>query len=135
MTLNELAEALPNGLHDALLHGYEVDLERRAVVLEVSLLMGDLRDTDPLTRERRERTRLVLEGVRFFHVERPAPGYPYAGSRPARVDVCEPDPNHPLSKEQPAGVFVARLFVEEWNAFIHLAAEGAELAPLAHGGS
>lgn len=135
MTLNELAEALPNGLHDALLHGYEVDLERRAVVLELSLWMGDLRQADTAERERRERTRVVLEGVRFFHVEGPAPGYPYAGPRPARVDLCEPDPNHPLSKEQPPGVFVTRLFVDEWNAFIHVAAESAELAPLAHGGS
>lgn len=133
MTLKELAEALPNGLHDALLHGYEVNLERRAIVLELSLWTGDLHDIDDADRERRERTRIVLEGVRFFHVEHPAPAYPYAGSRPPRVDLCEPDPHHPLSQEQPVGVFVARLFVDEWNAFIHVAAESAELAPLARG--
>lgn len=135
MTLDELAAALPNGFHDALLHRYEVDVERCTAVLEVSLWMGDLHDADSAARERHERTRLVLDGVRFFHVEQPAPRYPYGGSRPVRIDVCDPDPHHPLTKELPAGVFAARFFVAEWNAFIHVAAEDADLAPLAHTGA
>jgi hypothetical protein len=135
MTLDELAATLPNGFHDALVHGCELDFEERRVVVHLSLWTGDLHEQEHARRERHDRFRLVLEGVRFFHIEPPAPGYPYAAARPVRVELCGPDRGHALIGEQPAGVFAARFFVEEWNAYIHLAAEEADLVGQAQGGA
>ncbi len=135
MTLNELAETLPNGFHDALLHRLEWDVVGRVVVLELSVWTGDLHADLERERERHDRQRLVLEGVRFFQVEPPDARYPYAAERPVRIDLCEPDRAHPLMRAQPAGVFGARFFVQEWNASIHLAADAADLVPLAGGGA
>jgi hypothetical protein len=133
MTLKELEAGLPNGFHDALVHAYELNFESRTAVMEVSLWTGDPRDRRDAERERHARFRLVLHGVRFFHMEPPAPGYPYAAARPLRVDLYEADRKHPLLPDQPANVFAARFFLEEWNCFLHLAAEDAELVPPALG--
>jgi hypothetical protein len=135
VNLKEIEAGLPNGFHDALLHRLEWDLENRTAVLELSLWTGDLREQQTADRERHERQRLVLQGVRFFHIESPRPGYPYDSTRSLRVELVDVDRNHPLLREQPAGVFGARLFVQEWNAFVHLAAEDADLVPLARAGA
>lgn len=135
MTLRELEATLPNGFHDALLHRLEWDLEQRTVVLVVSVWVGDLHDQVSAAREQTVRQRLVLQGVRFFEIEQPSSRYPYQAARPVRFELRDLDRAHPLMKEQPSEVFGASLFVEEWNAFVHLAAEDAELIPVAAGGA
>ncbi len=135
MTLKDLAATLPNGFHDALLHSCEWNVERGIVVLEISIWSGDLHSQTTAERERHDRRRLVFGGVRFFYWEPPAQGYPYARSRPVRIDLHDADRAAPLVSEQPADTFTARFFVDEWNSFIHIAAADADLIPLATGGA
>ena len=45
MTLNEVAETLPNGFHDAELRRIELDYDLRSCRIQVDVWVGDMDDT------------------------------------------------------------------------------------------
>lgn len=126
-TLDDLASQLPNGLHDALLHKCSVDFVARTAAFEVDVWLGDVEASTRQERERRRRGSLLLKGLAFCEFERPDPTYPYSDAKPLMIDLCEPDSQRMAFLRETSPLFLARIFVSNWNSFIHLAAQEATL--------
>ena len=124
MTLDEIAAALPNGLHDAEMSRLAFDLVARTATLELDIWLGDMSEPPEHGREVYRTARVELHGVGYLAIEAPHPQYPYATSGAVRIELC--DPTKDQVPPPPAG-FAARLFVMEWNCFVHLSAADAEL--------
>jgi len=128
MTLEELENTLPNGLHDAELLRIDVDYGQRRLALNLDVFVGDL--NGPLEkREAYRKARIEFSGLQFLVVEPPDPNYPYSDPEPSRTDICDMSKNldEKLLKSLPSGTFFVSLWVNNWNAFAHIAAVNAEL--------
>lgn len=125
-TLEELADSLPNGFHDAEVHGLAVDLRARVARLELDVLVGEVDAPADAGRETYRMARLELRGLAYFVMEPPDPRYAYAQPGTVRVDLCDVDPTGSLPPTR-SGDFSARFSVAEWNAFICVSAREAAL--------
>lgn len=125
MTLSELAESLPNSLHDAELHDCMIDHAGRTARLDLKLWLG--------RRQRPELYRpatITLAGLHFWTAEPHDHVLPYdhayltidAGD----LSELNDKPLVPLPKVPPTA-FVNGVFVFPWNRFIYLSAEAASL--------
>src|SRR5437879_6449262 len=119
MTLEELENTLPNGLHDAEILRIAVDYAVRNLTLEVAVWVGDMGDA-PERREAYKSGRIEISGLLFLVMEAPDPKYPFQSSD-LRIDGCDMSKNldTQLLQSLPAGAFLRSLWVNEWNAFIH----------------
>jgi hypothetical protein len=131
MTLQELENTLPNGFHDAEISKLEVDYAARTARLHLALLVG-LPDEPAPQRDRMAPALLELTGLLYVVTERPDPRYPYDNPEPiSATGLCDLDP----PSELPPGAYGSRLFIVNWNAFMHLAARDAKLTWLPEEGS
>ena len=96
MTIAEMADLFPNGFHDAEVESLCVDHEKRTVTMTVDVWVGSLEDPGD-EREAYRRGTLEFRGLHY----------------------CAKDV--PLTP--PAGAFTCRFWVNEWNGFVHLAAQ------------
>jgi hypothetical protein len=127
-TLWDIEAELPNGFHDSYLARLNIDFERRVATFDLELWVGDSSSNDHETREATRTGQLVLDGLQYCVLDPPEPGSPYAEGEPAwLVDISEPDPALTGPRPLPPGAFAARFYVNQWNAFIHVAAMHAEL--------
>ena len=128
VTLEELAQTLPNGFHDAEVKAIAIDYVGRRVVFDVSVWVGDM-EAKAAPREGYRDGEVVIEGLRFIVVEPPDPRYPFGREAPVRVSGCErvSASEMPVVSAVPVGCFVSRFFVVDWNSFIYVAGVGAEL--------
>ena len=128
MNLEEIADTLPNGLHDLLVERLSIDFMDRVLTLEVSVWTGDLNDQRDADREARRSARLRLHGLQFCVVDPPDPRYPYDKADALwLVDLLDADPVVVGKLSLPAGGFSSRFFVNQWNSFIHVGACSATL--------
>ncbi len=127
MTIEELAGALPNGLHDAFLLNLNLDYENRCASLVLDIWVGNLEATSIEVREQKRRARLCLLGLEYLIVDPPDSNYPYQNVGSVRIDLINSDPAITESRALPDHGFSARFFVFDWNAFIHFAAISASL--------
>ena len=128
MTLEELENTLPNGLHDAEVQRVSVDYQERKLTLDLSVWMGNMGDPAE-AREAYRMARLELSGLNFLVMEPPDPTYPFKDSAGLTIDGCDMSKNlnNTLLKSVPDSVFVRSLWVNEWNAFMHIAAKEAQI--------
>lgn len=126
MTLEELEDTLPNGLHDAEISSLLIDYSRKEVRMELRVCFSDM--------ERREAYRdatMTLEGMQFVAIEPPDPRYPFAKSVRLRIDVTH-DKKHmralTAASKALKDCVVSGLFVQEWNSYVWVAARHASLA-------
>lgn len=133
MNLEELENTLPNGLHDAEVKRIAVDYELRTATLEVAVWVGDMNDP-PGRREAYKNGRVNISGLLFLVIEAPDPKYPFMDSE-LSIDGCDMSKNlsSELLKSLPSNSFIRSLWVNEWNAFIHIAATSAEIEWLNNG--
>jgi hypothetical protein len=127
MDLEELSESLPNGLHDARLRRFEVNYTNRTASILVSIWIGDLGGTNRETREIYREARIDLQGVAFVAVDPPERT---SGDGNLRIDAgagVAPSSSLTLPSDLPKGCSVHWIFVTQWNAFIHVAAETATI--------
>jgi hypothetical protein len=124
MTLEELTAPLPWGLHDAYLESLTLDWPRATATLTVRLMMSEHQDTE-------RRARIDLAGLVFCSVDAPeiAPHRGYTPAPPDGLRLADAEGAAPgaVLPATPEGCFVHRLFVNDWNRFIHLCARGASL--------
>lgn len=127
MSIEELERDLGISFHDALLRTLSTDFVSRTAEMVLDVCVGDPGAPLGTERERRRRGRLVLTGLDYLAVDPRDPTYPYRGPGSVDVDSCAADPamasRYPISAE----AFAARLFVSDWNAFIHVAAMNATM--------
>ena len=126
MTLDELDALLPSGLHDAKLDRVAINFADRTVRLELNIWVGDDEE-----REAYRRAQVTLSGLLFWVSEPPDPSYPFASPRPLWIDagpLTDKLPERqPALPPVPQGAFANWIFVRDWNAFIYVAAEDANL--------
>jgi hypothetical protein len=127
-TLTQLANRLPNGLHDMYIEKLVLDFERRIATFQVEVWVGDQSSDVEGEREAMRGGELILEGLLYCVLEPPDPSYPFAKPEALwSVDLCEPNPEMPLVKGLTPNAFAGRFFVSQWNAFINVAATDAIL--------
>lgn len=128
MTLEELEDTLPNGLHDAEVRTVAVDYQERKLALDVAVWVGNM-DDPPERREAYKNGRIEIGGLLFLVMEPPDSRYPFQVGD-LRIDGCDNSKklDAALLKSLPPDAFFRSLWVNEWNAFIHIAARTAEIA-------
>jgi len=131
MTLEELENALPNGLHDAEVQRIAVDYAERKATIELAVWVGEMSDP-PERREAYKTGRLEISGLVFLVMEPPV-----AYRVESRITLDSVDPGRGLDAELlaslPEGAFCHSFFVSQWNAFMHIGAKHAEMTWLNHG--
>ena len=124
MTIEQIEESLPNGLHDANIRECMMDYEHSRVMLEVNVLVG-LPDEPYPECERYRPGVLVLDGVLYYSVEFPLPGSSFRYPGPVGFS-CERTPAGQvpadLWKALPAQCQCYSLFVRDWLSTIYIAA-------------
>ena len=121
MTIFEVADGLPNGFHDAEVESIRIDYLRRTMELTLDVWIGTM-DDPPSTRETYRRGVLKITGLGYCAMDLPDEGYSFARPEPLTIDL------HEASAFCPDGLaFACRLWVNEWNGFIHLSGMSAEL--------
>jgi hypothetical protein len=128
MTLEEIADALPNGFHNAQINSIRINYVKREVTLDLEIWVSDLSE------ENSDIYRLAE--LKLFHlfaliIESPEAGYDYHEEKPLRVDAGSDQesivPLTQLPAPLPEGAFTYWFFVHDWNSFIHVAARHAEI--------
>jgi hypothetical protein len=129
MTLEEIENSLPNGLHDAEMHQLVVDYAKRTLTAELAVWVGDM-DDPPDRRETYRVARIDVEGLLFLIMEPPDPKYPFDKSIKLTIDGCDmrESLNASLLSSMPSKSFFRSFWVGEWNAFIHLAGADARFS-------
>jgi hypothetical protein len=124
MTLEELDEILPNGLHDAQIKSLTHDYEKATVKLVVGILVG-LPDDAPQDRSRYRDAEIVLSRVLFCSVELPKDerSLRHQGSIWFVFNKMQADflPTN-LKNSIPPEFLCYSLYVIGWGSEIHIAA-------------
>lgn len=127
MTLEELENTLPNGLDDTEVVRISIDYKLRILTLDVDVWVGEMTDA-PEKREAYRKGQIEISGLLFLVMESPDANYPFANGD-LRIDGCDLRKNldGKLLASLPSEAFFRSLWVNEWNAFIHIAAIGAQI--------
>jgi hypothetical protein len=129
MTLEELENVLPNGLHDARVSRIAIDYEKRQLAIDLEVWVGETgSDADEL-REAYRPGQVLIHGLVFAVLEPPDPRYNFSNSAALTIDGCDMRKNlsAELTSSLPADAFFRSLWVNQWNAFIHIGARNVEL--------
>jgi hypothetical protein len=126
MTIEEVLDSLPNGLHDAYLRSINIDYAARTAELQLDLWVGDM-SLDGEAREARRHLLLKLSGLCYFVVEAPDPKYDFNEPKSLWIDagLGSPEVSSIKLPKPPEGAFTFWMYVNDWNAFIHFAATQA----------
>jgi hypothetical protein len=127
MNIAELEAEHGLTFHDSLLRGLSTDFTSRTVEFVLEVCVGDPKAATEQERERRRVARLELTGLQYFVIDPPDPSYPYRDEGPVDVDPCDADQDLAARYRMPESAFAGRLFVSDWNGYIHFAATNAAL--------
>jgi hypothetical protein len=122
----QLASTLPNGFHDSAIRSLHVDYERRQASVDWLVDFSEYPNPTPELRN----VRVVFSGLTYFIMEPPFPGSPYGHSTPLSVVDVDSSLHEKImfnSVAAPASALKLSTYVSDWNSFIHIAAEKAEL--------
>jgi hypothetical protein len=129
VTLEELERTLPNGLHDSRVSRIAIDYKKRQLTMDLDVWAGHMGSDAHEIREEYKRGQIVIDGLVFAVLEPPDAKYPFSNSVGLTIDGCDMRKN--LSAELmsllPDDAFFRSLWVNEWNAFIHIGAKNVEL--------
>ncbi len=126
MTLVEIADGLPWGLHDAYLERLELDWLAARLTLTIRVMMTEHQDMD-------QRARITIDGLVFCSIEPPeidpAKGYTripdgglWISDGPGAAEAGATS-----LPATPEGCFLHWFYVGPWNRFIHVCARDARL--------
>jgi hypothetical protein len=130
MTLEEIENSLPSGFHDAGLRGINIDYVKGEAVLDLRLDIGDPDADDPVRREGERTGKVTISGLIYCAIETPDPRcLKQEPGELKRIDSGPMGSGKHLSPELiealPPDAYTHWIFVDEWNAFIHIAAMDA----------
>ena len=121
--LFELAAALPNGLHDSRLLRLALDYEEHLAVLDLEIWVGDM-DGPADQKESYRAARITLNDFAYFSIDPPDSSYPFREAGAVTIDLAKPASVLVAGTDQ---ALAFRLFVSEWNAFIHASSSDVRL--------
>ncbi|SNT27968.1 hypothetical protein SAMN05421770_106281 [Granulicella rosea] len=128
MTMEELSNRLPNGLHDAYLLGLNVDYTKCELRLELKLDVSAYPQGNP---DYSVGT-VLIRGLRYLVIDGPPPIAPGDTSKLSYIDGIETRPWQIDSSHLPPvgdAVFRYSIFMGDWNSYMHFAGESAEIEP------
>ena len=129
MTVEELENSLPNGVHDGEISGISVDYVLRVATFEIDLWIGDLNSKDPVVRECYRKATITIRGLDFLAIEPPHPVYPY--TEPDTVCISNNGPIDDRYGEKlsvlPKGNCSQALYIGSWNTCIFVSGESCDL--------
>jgi hypothetical protein len=124
MTLEQLEDELPNGLHDAQIRSIARNFENGTLALGVRILVG-LPGHSPGERDEYRNGCIMFTGVQLCVTETPdaASAFPALGSVTFSASRSEADlfPANIVERLTP-GIDMYSLFVLDWHSHIHIAA-------------
>ncbi|MGB8031929.1 MAG: hypothetical protein WCF30_19930 [Terracidiphilus sp.] len=130
MTLEQLEQELPNGLHDAQILSIKRSFEEESLILEVRILVG-LPDNPPETRSEYRKAVITFTGVKLFIVESPdassaflAPGGVWFSAGRSEPGTFSPE----LEEKLGFSADSYSLFILDWQSSIHIAASDVSFA-------
>jgi hypothetical protein len=132
VTIEELEGALPNGFHDAKIFSFEVDYVAGIAKFRMNLLVGWPDDPEP-ERQTYQEAVLVVSDLCLLSVDPPSSKYPFLpDGKPICVSGDAAKSDHLPSLQDlvarfPDGTWCYRFFVDDWNAFIHIAGRNGEV--------
>lgn len=126
MTIEEIAQSLPNGFHDSSIIGVRLDYAQRTAEIDMELWFSGPDEAD---QEKYRQATLFISELIYFVIE--PPGHPNTShAEPSLVDGGSSEVEQSTSrlpKPLPAAAFTYWFFVNNWNSFIHVAALSAEM--------
>lgn len=129
MTIEEIESTLPNGFHDAQIKSININYVERVVTFHLDVWIADAIEEDP---ETYQEVQLTLSRFLYCVIEAPDSQYPYQEKKMLWVDagsaISTEGSSTQLPKSLPEGAFAYWFFVNNWNAFIHIAAMDAHLS-------
>lgn len=132
MTLEDISRSMPNGFHDAELVRLEADFSGRKLQLTMNI---DVSAPGEHSDEHFRRAEVKLSGVCYWFLESPDHHYkPWLQDQTLAVNgyVTKSEPKilerfpAELLNATPATAFLYSFFIDDWNTFLHIAAESAE---------
>lgn len=116
--------------HDAEIERLTLDYVAREAVLDCSICIGDPDATDEEARGARRKGHLTISGLLYCTIDPPDPSYPYQDAGALWMVGDGPVGSNGVSGKHlptnlPDGAFVRWFFINDWNAFIYIAAESA----------
>jgi hypothetical protein len=137
MTLMELEDSLPSGLHDSALKGLSIDYVRRTIRLDVSLKVGDA-DGPREQRDEVRNAQIEISGVVLFVIDPPSPAAGYDFKAPGELWIVDgyetrsiPGFTTTIDKELldavPPEALIHSFFVSDWNSYMHVAARDCSI--------
>jgi hypothetical protein len=124
MTLEELAETLPNGLHDARIKSLTHDYQEATVKLEVEILVG-MPDDPPPDRFRYRQGNILFRQVLFCAIETPENERILGHPASIWFKFWRMEPGvlpEKIAKSLPQESLCYCLYILEWESQIHIAA-------------
>ncbi len=127
MTIEEIDLSLPNGFHDSVITGVHINYVQRTAQIEMQISFSGPDEPD---KEIYRPATLFISDLLYFVIE--PPDSPYTShAEPSLVDGGSSELErsaYRLPKPLPTGAFAYWFFVNNWNAFFHVAALSAEIA-------
>jgi len=130
MTLQEIENKLPNGLHDAQLQRLTLDLARSTLTLEVdvdsSVPAAGEEEGDPT------RAKITVTGLCYLKLDPPDVLNPYAIGTASLIDTGD-DPvqkglvDNEVASKLPRGSFLHWIYLNGWNAIMVVGGKEAKL--------
>jgi hypothetical protein len=128
--ISEAENSLPNGLHDADLLSYDVDLEKQ----QAKLIFNADFSRAPKKQPEHRKIVLLIEGLKFVSIPAPQSNYEpkrdtawVTGFEPWRDDLkVDKELKEAVIALEPH-IFCEWTFVVNWNRFIVIAAQGARI--------
>ncbi|HLJ89517.1 MAG TPA: hypothetical protein VKZ53_22095 [Candidatus Angelobacter sp.] len=133
MTLSEIAEILPNGFHDAEVEEFQWSYSTNSAVFKMTMWTATELDEDP---EKYRRASIELNRILLIAIDPPMltkdrlldgarSGTLQIDGVPANEEIF-PGLRH-LKANLPADADVYSFYVNNWNSYIHVAAQQAKL--------
>lgn len=131
MTFEEIKQTLPHGFHDAKINAINLDYAEGVATFDLEIWVGDEEDETRENLEIYRAGKLILAGLIYCVFEAPDPKYEYFDKKALWVDAGSDDLGDlsvtKLPKPLPDGAFAFWFFVDDWNAYIHVAAMDAQI--------
>jgi hypothetical protein len=118
---------LPNGFHDSEIRAIRINYEQREATVDWSI---DYSSPEQDQSQPARDAQIIFRGVTYFVIETPDPKYPYGEARRIDVNDVYKSPHENIEfipPPVPNNSLQLSLFVNDWNSFIHIAAQSAEL--------
>jgi hypothetical protein len=126
LTLEDIENQLPWGLHDSYVERLDIDWTRGTVTLLARVMMGEHQQLD-------QRARVEISGLLYVSIEPPDLEWAAASRPPARDGLwVQPEPMEATGPQEdsslppaPVGYFRYRFHVSNWNRSFYICARDA----------